>query len=104
MGAFELLLVIAATARFAGRRGAGHWLAIHRLATLTFALTWFHGVFAGTDTAALRVVYVTTGSLVAFLLASRALVRPRGTDLDDDATFGPVRQETSEDQLVAAHR
>jgi DMSO/TMAO reductase YedYZ heme-binding membrane subunit len=104
VGAFELLLVIAATARFAGRRGAGHWLAIHRLATLTFALTWFHGVFAGTDTAALRVVYVTTGSLVAFLLASRALVRPRGTDLDDDATFGPVRQETSEDQLVAAHR
>jgi sulfoxide reductase heme-binding subunit YedZ len=75
VGAFELLLVIAATARFAGRRGTKHWLAIHRLASVTFALTWFHGVLAGTDTSALRLLYVVSGSLIALLFGTRVFAR-----------------------------
>ncbi|HVB06719.1 MAG TPA: hypothetical protein VNF07_10800 [Acidimicrobiales bacterium] len=71
VGAFELMVLIAATARFAGRAVTRHWLVIHRLALLTFAMTWFHGVLAGTDTAALRIVYVVTGTSVAFLYATR---------------------------------
>lgn len=102
VGAFELLLVIAATARFAGRRGTAHWRSIHRLATLTFVLTWFHGVFAGTDTAALRLMYVVTGSLIAFLVASRAVVRHREDDLVDDLGSAPIGQERVDEEFVGA--
>lgn len=75
VAAFETMIAIALTARFAGRRGAKHWRLIHRLATLTFVTTWFHGVLAGTDTAALRVLYVATGSIVAVLVGSRLVIR-----------------------------
>ena len=91
VGAFELLLVIAATARFAGRRGTKHWLAIHRLASVTFALTWFHGVLAGTDTAALRVVYVVSGSLIALLFGTRAFARSASVDGRDAEFEGATR-------------
>lgn len=86
VGAFELLLVIAATARFAGRRGTKHWLTIHRLASATFALTWFHGVLAGTDTSALRLVYVVSGTLIASLIGTRVFAR-RALGQGHDAEF-----------------
>ena len=71
---FKVLLF--ATARSAGRLGARHWLAYHRLAAINFGLVWFHGVMAGTDTAALRILYVLTGGVVVFLTMTRyALVR-----------------------------
>ena len=75
VAALETMIAIALTARFAGRRGTKHWLLIHRLAIVTFAMTWFHGVLAGTDTAALRVLYVATGSIIAVLVGSRFAVR-----------------------------
>ena len=68
-----LLVLIAATARFAGRRGTRHWLAFHRLAAVTFVLVWLHGVLAGTDTAALRLVYLATATVLLVLAGSRAL-------------------------------
>jgi sulfoxide reductase heme-binding subunit YedZ len=71
-GAFALMLVVGATARFAGRWGTGHWLLVHRLASVCFALTWAHGVLAGTDTAALRPVYIASAVVVALLLVTRA--------------------------------
>lgn len=75
-----LLILIAATARFAGRRGTRHWLAFHRLAAVLFVLVWLHGVLAGTDTAALRLVYLVTGAVLLLLAGTRAL-----------ATFGGAR-------------
>lgn len=111
VGAFELLLLIAATARLAGRRGTRHWRAIHGLATLTFAMTWFHGVLAGTDTAALRPLYVVTGTAVAFLLATRALAtnrqpalefRPR--EAEERSAEAEERSAALEDRFAGARR
>lgn len=70
----EVMVAIAATARFAGRRGTRHWLAVHRLSAGAFLLAWAHGVLAGTDTAHLRWVYVVTGALVTVAVASRWVV------------------------------
>ncbi len=70
----EVMVVIAATARFAGRRGTRHWLAVHRLSAGAFVLAWAHGVMAGTDTAHLRWAYVVTGALVTVAVASRWVV------------------------------
>jgi DMSO/TMAO reductase YedYZ heme-binding membrane subunit len=104
VGAFELLLVIAATARFAGRRGTKHWLAIHRLASVTFALTWFHGVLAGTDTAALRLVYVATGVSVAFLVGTRAFFQHQSREGDGAShSTGPTR-DTQDREVARALR
>lgn len=70
-----LFLVVAGTARLAGRRGTRHWLALHRLAGPTFALVWLHGTLAGTDTAALRPLYLATAATVVLLATSRAVAR-----------------------------
>lgn len=78
-----LLLVIAATARFAGRRGARHWLAFHRLSAVTFVLVWLHGVLAGTDTAALRLLYLATGTALLVVAGTRALASTRGERIGD---------------------
>lgn len=66
---FMILLFV--TARTAGRRGSRHWYTFHRLAVATFALVWVHGVLAGADTAALRVLYITTGVGVGVLALTR---------------------------------
>ncbi len=71
--AFQLMLLTAATAGFAGRRGTRHWLGAHRLALFSFAATCAHGALAGTDTSALRLMYVSSGLLVAFLALTRSL-------------------------------
>jgi hypothetical protein len=36
----------------------------HRLAYPLFGLTWLHGLFAGSDTPALKIVYVVAGAVV----------------------------------------
>lgn len=69
--AMLFMVLLVATARSAGRVGARHWLAYHRLAGVNFVLVWFHGVMAGTDTAALRLLYVVSGGLVVFLTLTR---------------------------------
>jgi len=73
---FYFLIAITATAALGGRLIGTHWLLVHRLATPTLLLTWFHGVLAGTDTARLRFVYAITGVSVALLWLSRILARP----------------------------
>lgn len=67
------MLLLAASAALAGRKGTRHWLVVHRISALTFALVWCHAVLAGSDTARLRVFYVVTGGVVAVLFASRYL-------------------------------
>lgn len=79
---FMVLLVV--TARSAGRIGARHWLAYHRLAAVNFALVWFHGVLAGTDTAALRLLYVATGGFVVFLTLTRYTMSHRTRSGEND--------------------
>ena len=97
VAAFETMIAIALTARFAGRRGTKHWLLFHRLAIVTFAMTWFHGVLAGTDTAALRILYVATGSIVAVLVGSRFVMRltNRSGSGESSLVTTPVEDELS---------
>jgi DMSO/TMAO reductase YedYZ heme-binding membrane subunit len=65
------MLLLSVSARAAGRRGARRWSTYHRYALLAFITVWFHGVLAGTDTAALRVLYVATGVGVGVLALTR---------------------------------
>lgn len=65
-------LAAGGTAALAGRLLARHrWLTVHRAAYVAFALVWFHGVLAGSDTPALRVVYTSTGLAVLALAITR---------------------------------
>lgn len=105
VGAFELLVLIASTAHFAGRRWTNHWLGIHRLATITFAISWFHGVLAGTDTAALRIVYVVSGAIIVLLVVSRTFVsidRTSRSRLDSEDIDHEERDDR--DHLVGASK
>lgn len=74
LGTVALYLGLAAgcTAALAGRILVRHrWLVIHRLAGLVFATCWFHGVSAGSDTPALRVMYMFSGLAVILLVVTR---------------------------------
>jgi hypothetical protein len=71
--AFYLLVLVVATAGLAGRIGGRSWLTVHRVAVPVFGCVWLHGVLSGTDTAALRAMYVLTGVLVVALAATRHL-------------------------------
>ncbi len=68
---FFFMVLLAATARMAGRLGGKHWLLVHRLAAATWVMAWIHGVLAGTDTNTLRFFYLGTGGIVLLLVVSR---------------------------------
>ena len=73
--ALYLGVLIGASAALAGRMVGRRWLAVHRLALATFVLMWLHGIEAGSDLAALRWLYVSSGVLIAILAVSRATAR-----------------------------
>ncbi len=78
LGTVALYLGAAAggTAALAGRILAGHrWLEVHRFAALVFVTCWFHGVLAGSDTPALRPMYIVTGVAVLVLTVTRHAAR-----------------------------
>lgn len=86
LGTVALYLGLAAgcTAALAGRIFIRHrWLAVHRLAGLVFAACWFHGVLAGSDTPALRVMYVVTGLAVIVLVVTRHTASVRALPADE---------------------
>jgi len=62
--AMYAFLVTAITARWTTLLPRGLWLVIHRLALVIFVMAWMHGVLSGTDTDALRVLYLAAGLLV----------------------------------------
>lgn len=62
--ALYAFLITALTARWTKLLPAGAWLSLHRLALVVFALSWLHGLLAGTDSAALEAVYVVLGLAV----------------------------------------
>jgi hypothetical protein len=60
-------LLAAGAIGLAGRLRRLPWLPLHRLASLSFMAVWLHGMLAGSDTAALRPLYVVTGAGLAAL-------------------------------------
>lgn len=58
------LLITGLTARYTKLLPAGFWLQVHRLSLAVFALSWLHGLLAGTDEGALRPLYLATGLAV----------------------------------------
>lgn len=62
--ALYALLITAITAKWTRLLPSGWWLRIHRLAAVTFLLTWVHAVLAGTDGGVLLPFYSLTGALL----------------------------------------
>ena len=71
-------LLTAITARWTRRLPPGAWLSIHRIAIVVWALAWFHGVLAGSDSEPFAVVYAATGLLVIAAAAYRYWVSRSG--------------------------
>ena len=65
------MLVTAVTAKWTRLLPAGWWLKIHRIAALTFLLTWAHSVLAGTDGGTLMPLYLATGLPIVLGVAHR---------------------------------
>jgi predicted ferric reductase len=70
-------LLAAAAIALAGRLRRVGWLPLHRLASVAFLLVWMHGMLAGSDTSALRPLYIGTGAALAALWASARLQAKR---------------------------
>ena len=64
-------LVSGITAALAGRLAARVWWPLHKVSALALALVWLHGLFSGSDSAALLTMYVLTGGAVIALAVSR---------------------------------
>ncbi len=69
--ALYALLLTGLTARYTKLLPAGWWLKIHRLSLVVFLLGWAHGMLAGTDSDAFRLVYATSGLAVVGAAAYR---------------------------------
>jgi predicted ferric reductase len=76
--ALYALLVTGLTARYTKLLPKGLWLKLHRLSLVVLALSWFHGVLAGTDSVALAGVYGASFSLVLAAAAYRYWVARSG--------------------------
>lgn len=71
-------LLAGVTAALAGRRLVSRiWWPVHKVAVTAFLLVWAHGVLAGSDTWALRWVYLGTGGgLLAVAVWRYSAARP----------------------------
>jgi hypothetical protein len=69
--ALYALLVSGITARYTKLLPPGLWLRLHRFGLVIFALTWVHGMLAGTDSESLQPMYVATGLLIVGAAAYR---------------------------------
>lgn len=77
--AMYAMLFTAVTAKWTRLLPSGWWLKVHRLAAVTFLMTWVHSVLAGTDGGALLPLYLATGLPILAAVAHRwwtARVRP----------------------------
>jgi hypothetical protein len=70
-----LMVMVVATAALAGSVAKRVWFQAHRMALAILAFAWAHGVLAGSDGRALRVVYIASGALIAVLLVTRRWAR-----------------------------
>jgi len=71
--AFYLLLLVAGTAALAGSIGRAAWFPIHTASVVVFCMCLVHGVLAGSDSVALRWLYVASGAVVLVLQFTRWL-------------------------------
>jgi hypothetical protein len=69
--ALYALLVAALTARYTKLLPAGTWLKLHRLSIVVWALSWTHGIVAGTDSGSIASLYVVSGGLIVVSAAYR---------------------------------
>jgi methionine sulfoxide reductase heme-binding subunit len=88
--ALYAFLLTAITARYTRLLPAGVWLSIHRLALVVWALSWLHGILAGTDSDALRLMYVAAGLAVVAAGAYRYWASRKGRP-----TFNTNRSEVA---------
>jgi hypothetical protein len=65
------LLITGLTARVTKLLPTGWWLKLHRLSLVVLMLAWSHGMLAGTDSDALRPIYLLTFAAVAGAAAYR---------------------------------
>ena len=97
IGLYALLLT-GLTARYTKFLPAGWWLKLHRLSLVVFVLSWTHGILAGTDSDALRPIYVVTGLVVVAAAAYRYWIarkrRPTFSTSLPDASAPSLRQAT----------
>lgn len=85
--------LVGATAALAGRWQRLPWLPVHRLASLSFATVWLHGVLAGSDTAAMLPIYVITGAMaLAMWITRRITARPVSRPAARSGAIGEGRQ------------
>lgn len=88
--ALYLLVLVTASALLAGRALVRwRWAWIHRLSYVAFALAWVHGVLAGSDTPALRALYILAGAAVVGAAVWATFRRPLRPDLPSAAP-GPA--------------
>jgi predicted ferric reductase len=88
--ALYAFLLTALTARYTRLLPAGVWLSIHRLSLVVFILAWLHGILAGTDSEALRGLYIATGLAVVVAGSYRYWASRKGRP-----TFETARSEVS---------
>lgn len=88
--ALYAFLLTAVTARYTRLLPAGAWLSIHRLALLIWVLSWLHGILAGTDSTALRVMYIGSGLAIVAAGAYRYWASRQGRP-----TFNTTRPEAN---------
>lgn len=98
---FWVMVLLTVTAGLAGRRGTRHWLVLHRVAALTFASVWLHGVLSGTDTWRLRLLYLITGAVIIFLVATRAMASAPAVRTERFIVASPVQDAASSDAADA---
>lgn len=67
-------LLAAAAVALAGRLLGRHWVPVHRVAIVAFALVWLHAILAGSDTSTLMPMYAAAGGAVAALATTRAVM------------------------------
>lgn len=97
IGAYAGLLA-GLTAALAGRISARIWWPIHKFASLSLVLVWGHGLLSGSDTLALRVVYLGTGAAIVALAVSRYAAR---TPADRVAELSAVRVDSADVNSVS---
>jgi hypothetical protein len=92
-------LLAGLTAAAAGRLAGRIWWPIHKVAVVVFGLVWLHAVQAGSDSPALVVMYVASGSFVVALACSRYLART-GRDVLDARTTEPAQRRAAQRRAV----
>jgi len=69
--AMYALIATGLTARYTRLLPQGFWLSLHRFSVVIVILAWLHGILAGTDSTALRPMYLATGLAVLVAAAYR---------------------------------